>query len=160
MLSLKIMTESKLKVLKREVEAAIDAKISARRQEIESELSRLDLLDGGTRVKLVKAAARGTDAARYWNSASASKAVNRKPDESLIVDSAKVSTSAKQPKRTRKTKKARNAGDIAPAVLLTSTKTDHTEPVCIEPLSSVPIKALSGTSLYPNNIPGDLGASA
>jgi hypothetical protein len=159
MLSLKTMTKSKLKVLKREIEAAIDAKITARRHEIESELSRLSLLDGSARIKVVRAAANRTDAARYWNSGSASKAVNRKPDESLIVDSTKVSPSAKQPKRTRKTKKARNAGDIAPAVLLTSAKTDHTEPVCIEPLSSVPIKALSGTSLYPNNIPGDLGAS-
>jgi hypothetical protein len=37
MLSLQTMTETKLKVLKREIEAAIHAKITARRQEIESE---------------------------------------------------------------------------------------------------------------------------
>ena len=80
-----------------------------------------------------------------------------KADETLIVDSRKVS---KQPKKTRKTKKTQNAGDIAQAVLLTSAKTGHTKPVCIELLSNVPIKALSGTSLYPNNIPDDLGASA
>jgi hypothetical protein len=69
MLSLKTMTESKLKVLKREVEAALQAKVAARRQEIESELSRLSLLDGSARAKVVRAA-RGMDAAKYRNSAS------------------------------------------------------------------------------------------
>jgi hypothetical protein len=73
MLSLQTMTESKLKVLKREIEAAIHAKITARRQEIESELSRLSLLDGSARVKVVGAAARRMDAARYRNSGSARK---------------------------------------------------------------------------------------
>jgi hypothetical protein len=68
MLSLKTMTGSKLKVLKREVEAAIRAKVSARRQEIVSELSKLSLLDSGRRAKVVKAAARGMGAAKYRNS--------------------------------------------------------------------------------------------
>jgi hypothetical protein len=45
-------------VLKREVEAAIHAKVTARRQEIESALSKLSLLDGGGRGKVVRAAAR------------------------------------------------------------------------------------------------------
>jgi hypothetical protein len=160
MLSLKTMTESKLKALKLEIEAAIHAKLTARRQEIESELSRLSMLDGGTPVKAVKAATRRTDAARYRNSESSRKGVGRKLGESLIADSPEVSTSSKQSTKSRKTTKTQNAGDIAQAVLLTSAKIGHTEPVCIELLSNVPIKALSGTSLYPNNIPGDLGASA
>ena len=75
MLSLKTMTESKLKVLKREVEVALQAKVVARRLEIESELSRLSLLGGGGRPKVVKAAAKGMGAAKYRKPASASKAV-------------------------------------------------------------------------------------
>jgi hypothetical protein len=158
MLSLKTMTESKLKVLKREVEAAMHAKITARRQEIELELSRLSLLDGSARVKAVRAAARGMDAAKYRNSASPRKAAGRKLNESLIVDSPKVSTSAKQPKKARKTNKVRNAGEIAQAVVLTSAEFDHTEPLRIEPLDCpLSVEPLSRASLYPDNIPGDLG---
>ena len=158
MLSLKTMTESKLKVLKREVEAALQAKVAARRQEIESKLSRLSLLDGSSRVKVVRAAARGMDAAKYQNSAPPRKAADRKLNESLITDSPKVSTSARQPKKARKTKKMRNVENITSAALLTSVKIEHTEPPCIDPLDRpVPIEALSATSVYPNNIPGGLG---
>ena len=146
MLSLKTMTQSKLKVLKREVEAALQAKVAARRQEIESELSRLSLLDGSARAKVVRAA-RGMDAAKYRNSASPRKAAGRKLNESLITDSPKVSTSAKQPKKVRKINKARNDGEIAQMVVLTSAKIEHTEPLHIEPLDRpVPIEALSATS--------------
>jgi hypothetical protein len=58
-MSLKTMTVSKLQDLKRQVEAAIHAKVTERRHEIESELSKLSLLDGGGRGKVVRAAARG-----------------------------------------------------------------------------------------------------
>jgi hypothetical protein len=92
MLSLKTMTESKLKVLKREVEAAIHSKVTARRQEIESELSKLTLLDGGGRAKVIRAAAKRTGAVKYRNSAPARKAGGRKLDESVIADGAKLST--------------------------------------------------------------------
>jgi hypothetical protein len=154
------MTESKLKVLKREVEAAIHAKITARRREIESELSRLSLLDGSATAKVVRAAARGMDAAKYQNSAPPRKAADRKLNESLITDSPKVSTSARQPKKARKTKKMRNVENSTP-VLLTSTKTEVAEPLCLEPLDSpLPVEPLPGTLVYPNNIPGDLGAAA
>jgi hypothetical protein len=157
MLSLKTMTESKLKVLKREVEAAINAKITARRQEIESELSRLSLLDGGGRPKVVRAAASGMDAAKYRSSGSARKPAGRKPDESLIADRSKISAAAKQPKKARKTRTVRNAGDIAPAVLLTAAKIEHTEQLCIEPLDGpLAVELLPATSVYPNTIPGDL----
>ena len=156
MLSLEAMTESKLKVLKREVEAAIHAKITARRKEIESELSRLSLLDGSAaRAKVVGAAARGMGAAKYRNSASASKAAGKKLQESLIAASPKAATSAKQPKKARKTKKTRIAGNITP-ILLTLARTDHTEPLCTEPLEGQLPEPLSGTSVYPTNLPGDL----
>jgi hypothetical protein len=154
------VTGSKLKVLKREVEAAIRAKVTARRQEIESELSKLSLLDSGGRAKVIKAAARGMGAAKYRNSAPARKAASRKLDESLIADSPKVSTSPRQPKKTRKTKKTRKPGNKTQAVVLTSARTDHTEPLCIEPLSVRPIEPLSETSLYPNTISGGLGVFA
>ena len=158
MLSLKTMTESKLKVLKREVETALQAKVAARRQEIESELSRLSLLDGGRRLKVVKAAAKGMGAAKYRKPASASKGAGRKLDKTLVAASPKASTSAKQPKKTRKTKKMRNVENITSAVLLTSAKIEHTEPLCLEPPDGpLPVEALSATSMYPNNIPGDLG---
>ena len=161
MLSLKTMTESKLKVLKREVEAALQAKVAARRQEIESELSRLSLLDGSARAKVVRAAARGMDAAKYRNSASPRKAAGRKLNESLITDSPKVSTSAKQPKKARKINKVRNDGEIAQAVILTSIKTEVVEPLCPEPLDTpLLVESLSDTLVHPNNNPGDLGAAA
>jgi hypothetical protein len=137
MLSLKRMTETKLKVLKREVEAALQARVATRRQEIESELSRLSLLDGGGHPKVVRAAAKGMGAAKY-----------RKPAPT-------------QPKKTRNKKKVGDAGSVTQPVLLTSTKTDPTEPLCIEPLNDpVPIEALSRASLYPNNTPGDLGGAS
>jgi hypothetical protein len=153
MLSLKTMTESKLKVLKREIDAAIHAKITARRKEIESELSRLSLLGGGARAKVIGAAARGMDGAKYQNSASPRKAAGRKLDKSLLADSPKVS-SAKQPKKARKTIKMRNAGEIAQAVVLTSAKIEHTEPLRIEPFDTpVPVEPVSQA------IPGDLGGA-
>jgi hypothetical protein len=160
MLSLKTMTESRLKVLKREVEAAIHAKITARRQEIESELSRLSLLDGSARPKVVRAAAKGMGAAKYRKPASTSKAAGRKLDELLVAASPKASTSAKQPRKTRKTKKMRNIENITP-VLLTSAKTEVAEPLCLEPLDSpLPVEPLSDTVVHANNNPGDLGAAA
>ena len=103
--------------------------------------------------------ARGMGAAKYRNSAPARKAAGSRLDVSLIADSPKVSL--KQPKKTRKTKKMRDAGSITQTVLLTSARTDHTERPCNEPFNDLlPIEPLSATSLYPNNIPGDLGASA
>jgi hypothetical protein len=98
-------------------------------------------------------------ASKYRNSAPARKAAGSKLDESLNADSPRVS--AKQPNKTRKTKKMRDAGSITQAVLLTSAGTDHTEPLCIEPFNHpLPIEPPSATSFYPNNILGDLGASA
>jgi hypothetical protein len=97
-------------------------------------------------------------AAKYRKPAFASKAAARKLDKSPIVGSPKVSTSAKQPRKARKTKKVRSVGDIAPGVLLTSAKIEHTEPLRIEPLDyPLPVESLSQASLYADTIPGDLG---
>ena len=154
MLSLKTMTESKLKVLKREVETALQAKVAARRQEIESELSRLSLLDGGRRLKVVKAAAKGMGAAKYRKPASASKGAGRKLDKTLVAASPKASTSAKRPTKAKKTNKVRNAGQIAQAIVLASAEIDHPEPLRIEPLDCpLPVEPLSQA------IPGDLGGA-
>ena len=154
MLSLKTMTESKLKVLRREVEAAIHAKIAARRQEIESELSRLSLLDRGGPPKVVRAVAKRMGAAKYRKPASASKAAGRKMDASLVAASPKASTSAKRPKKAKKTNKVRNAGQIAQAIVLASAEIDHPEPLRIEPLDCpLPVEPLSQA------IPGDLGGA-
>ena len=48
-MALKTMTIAKLRDLKSQVEAAISAKVSERRQELESELSKLDGHSGGAR---------------------------------------------------------------------------------------------------------------
>ena len=48
-MALKSMTVAKLQDLKSQVEAAISAKVSERRQELESELSKLDGYSGGAR---------------------------------------------------------------------------------------------------------------
>jgi hypothetical protein len=58
-MSLKSMTVSKLKDLKRQVESAIHAKVAERRHEIESELLELSRFDGSGRAKVAKAGARG-----------------------------------------------------------------------------------------------------
>ncbi len=116
MLSLTTMTESKLKVLKRQVEAAIRAKVVERRREIEFELSKLSLLDGGGRRKVARAVASGTVAVE----------VGKKP---------KTSTS-NQPRKARNTRKAANSAETGfspPAVA------EHIEPLPIEtcPVASI-----------------------
>ena len=80
MLSLKTMTVSKLKELRRQVEAAIHAKVTERRHEIESELSKLSRLDGDRRAKAVRASARVMVAVK----------ASKRLDESLITDSPKA----------------------------------------------------------------------
>ena len=109
MLSLKTMTESKLKVLKRQVEAAIQAKVAERRREIESELSKLSLLDGGERRKVVTAAVRGTVAVK----------VGKKRKTSTL----------NQPKKARGTRKAANSAETG---FSTPVIAEHIEPLPIE----------------------------
>ena len=136
MLSLKTMTESKLKVLKRQVEAAIHAKVTERRREIESELSKLSLLDGGERRKVVRAVARGTVAVE----------VGKKPKASTL----------KQPRKVRDTRKAANSAEtvFSPPVMA-----DHIEPL---PIETRPVAVIEAPVplIEANVVPADLGVAA
>jgi hypothetical protein len=139
MLSLKTMTESKLKVLKRQVEAAIHAKVAERRREIESELSKLSLLDGGERRKIVRAAARGTVAVK----------VGKKPKASTL----------KPPKKAKKARNMRKAANSAGTGFSPPAVADHIEPFPIETrpvaLIEAPVPLIDA-----NVVPADLDVAA
>ena len=130
-MSLKAMSVSQLKALKREVESAIHAKVSERRREIESELSELSRLDGG-RAKVVRAGARGMVAVK----------VGKKP---------KAST-PNQPRKTRKARNTRKAANSAETVFSTLAIADHIEPLPIEtrPVALIDAKV----------VPADLSVAA
>lgn len=68
-MALKTMTIAKLRDLKSQVEAAISAKVNERRQELESELSKLDGHSGGARRgrPAGRGGPRGTVAPKYRN---------------------------------------------------------------------------------------------
>ena len=68
-MALKTMTIAKLRDLKSQVEAAISAKVSERRQELESELSKLDGHSGGARRgrPVGRGGPRGAVAPKYRN---------------------------------------------------------------------------------------------
>ena len=95
MLSLTSMTVSKLRALKREVEATITAKVNQRRTEVEFELSKLSRLEGGTPAGIAKGVgARAT--------ATVAVRVAKKPHESVHASKRKASA----PKRQKKMIKA------------------------------------------------------
>jgi hypothetical protein len=147
---LKTMTVSKLKELKHQVEAAIHTKVTERRHEIESELSKLARFDGGRGAKVVRAGARGMVAVKYRNPGPSLKA-GKKLDESLIADSPKVSI-PKRPKKTRKANKTRKAANSVEMGLSSIATADHIEPLPIEP---PPV-----TSTYADVMPVDVSAAA
>jgi hypothetical protein len=149
-MSLKTMTVSKLKALKHQVEAVIHAKVTERRHEIESELSKLSRFDDGRGAKVVRAGARGMVAVKYRNPGPSLKA-GKKLDESFMADSPKVST-PKRPKKTRKANKTRKAANNAPASVSILATADHIEPL--------PIETPAVASIDTNVIPADLGAAA
>jgi hypothetical protein len=120
-MSLNAMTVSKLKDLKRQVEAAIHAKVAERRHEIETELLRLSQFDGHRGAKVVRAGAKGMLAVK----------VGKKLDEPLMANSPKAST-PKQQKKTKKARKARRAAKNAPANVSILASADHIEPLPIE----------------------------
>jgi DNA-binding protein H-NS len=68
-MALKTMSVAKLQDLKSQVEAAISAKVSERRQELESELSKLDGYSGGARRgrPAGRGGPRGSVAPKYRN---------------------------------------------------------------------------------------------
>jgi hypothetical protein len=146
-MSLKTMTVSKLKALKHQVEAAIHAKVTERRHEIESELSKLSRFDGG---RGVRAGARGIVAVKHRNPGPSLKA-GKQPEESLMADGPKAST-PKQPKKTRKANKTRRAANNAPASVSILATADHIEPL---PIETPPVASIDA-----NFIPADLSAAA
>jgi hypothetical protein len=123
-MSLKTMTVSKLKDLKRQVEG--------RRHEIKSELSKLSLLDGGGRAKVVRAAARGMVAVK----------VGKKPKASTL----------NQPRNTRKARNSRKAANIAKTGFSRLAIADHIEPL---PIETCPVALIDA-----NVVPADLSVAA
>jgi hypothetical protein len=139
MLSLKTMTVSKLKVLKRQVEAAIHAKVAERRREIESELSKLSLLDGGERRRVVRAVARGTVAVK----------LDKKPKASIPT----------QPRKARKARNTRKAANSGKTVFSPPAVAEHIEPLSIETSAGALIEA-PVPLIDANVVPADLGVAA
>jgi hypothetical protein len=140
-MSLSAMTVSKLKDLKRQVEAAIHAKVAERRHEIETELLRLSRFDGRRGAQVVRAGAKGMVAVK----------VGMKLDEPLVANSPKAST-PKLPKKTKKARKTRRAANNAPASVSILASADHIEPL---PIETPPIASIDA-----NIIPADLSAAA
>ena len=145
-MSLKSMTVSKLKDLKRQAEAAIHAKVTERRHEIESELLKLSRFDGSGRAKVARAEARGMVARK----------IGKKLDESLIANGPKAS----KPKQRTKTRSTRKAANNAPG-RSTLASAEHIEaPVEALPIESLPIEPPPATPIYANVIPADVSAAA
>jgi hypothetical protein len=133
-MSLKAMSVSQLKALRREVESAVRAKVSERRREIESELSELSelsRLDGG-RAKVVRAGASGMVAVK----------VGKKP---------KAST----PNQQRKTRKARNTRKAANRV-----ETGFSTLAIADQIEPIPIETRPVASIDANVGPADLSVAA
>jgi hypothetical protein len=142
-MSLKTMTVSKLKGLRREVEAAIRAKVTERRHEIETKLSKLSQFEAIKPAKIVRARARGMVAVKVGN----------KLDESLGADSPKGLT-PKQPtqlKQTKKVSKLRKAAKSADTGLSSPATANNIEALPIEP---------PAVSINANVVPVDLSAAA
>ena len=120
-MALKTMTIAKLRDLKSQVEAAISAKVSERRQELESELSKLDGHSGGARRgrPVGRGGPRGAVAPKYRNPENPAETwagrglrprwltaairSGKKVEDFAIAGAAKAA--AKQPKKTRKARK-------------------------------------------------------
>jgi DNA-binding protein H-NS len=121
--ALKSMSIEKLRDLKDKIEATIHAKVTERRHELESEMSKLIRFEGGRGSgKVGRGGPRGSVAAKYRNPenpaetwagrglkprwlAAAIKS-GKKQDDFLIAGASKTSA-AKQPKKTRKVRKSK-----------------------------------------------------
>src|ERR1700729_3920140 len=122
-MALKTMTVAKLQDLKRQVEAAISAKVSERRQELESELLKLDRHSGGARRgrPAGRGGPKGAVAPKYRNPENptetwagrglkprwlvAAMKGGKKLEDFAIGETA--NSAAKQPKKTRRMPKGR-----------------------------------------------------
>jgi DNA-binding protein H-NS len=123
-MALKTMPIAKLQDLKSKIEAAINAKVSERRRELETELSKLARFGGGGKViKFGRGGQKGPVAPKYRNPEnpdenwagrglkprwlSAAIKGGRKLDDFLIPGPSKASA-ARPSKKTRKMRKAKN----------------------------------------------------
>jgi hypothetical protein len=143
-MSLQTMTVSKLKGLRLEVEAAIRVKVTERRHEIETELSKLSRFEAAKTAKVVRTWARGMVAVK----------VGKKPYESPGADSPKVLTpkQPKQLKRTRKAKKPRRAAKSA--------DTGLSSPAIANNVEAFPIESPYAASINADVVPVDISAAA
>jgi hypothetical protein len=137
-------TVSELKGLRLEVEAAIRAKVLKRRQEIETELSKLSRFEAAKPAKVVRTWARGTVAAK----------VAKKLDETLGAVSPKPSApkQPKQLKRSRKASEFRKAANSADTVL--------SFPATVNKIEAFPNEPRSVTSIDADVVPVDVSAAA
>jgi DNA-binding protein H-NS len=119
-MALKTMTIAKLRDLKSQVEAAINAKVSERRQELESELSKLDGHGARQGRPAGRGGPRGAVAPKYRNPENpgetwagrglrprwlvAALKGGKKVEDFAISGTAK-SSAVRQPKKTRKARK-------------------------------------------------------
>jgi DNA-binding protein H-NS len=123
-MALKTMPIAKLQALKSQVEAAISAKVTERRRELESELSKLAGYDGrGKAAKFGRSGRMGPVAPKYRNPENpaetwagrglrprwlAAAIKGGKTLEDFLIPGAVTSASAARP--TKKTRKARKGG--------------------------------------------------
>jgi hypothetical protein len=137
---------AKLTDLKRQVDAAIDAKVTERLHEIESELSKLYRLDGGRGAKIVRAETRGVAALK----------VGKKPNEPPAMNGPKSST----PKtKTRKTRKARNNAKTGLSTVVPAQDSEH-PPIASLPVEPITIEPPPVASIAANVMPTDVSAAA
>ena len=118
-MALKTMPIAKLQDLKSKIEAAINAKVSERRRELETELSKLARFDGGGKViRFGRGGQKGPVAPKYPDETWAGRGLKprwlsaaikggRKLDDFLIPGPSKASA-ARPSKKTRKMRKAKN----------------------------------------------------
>jgi DNA-binding protein H-NS len=117
-MALKTMSIEKLRDLKDKIEATIHAKVTERRHELESEMSKLTRFEGGRAGgKVGRGGARGSVAPKYRNPENHSETwagrglkprwltaaiKGGKKQDDFLIDGAAKSTATKQPKKTRK----------------------------------------------------------
>jgi hypothetical protein len=136
-MTLQTMTVSKLKCLRREVEAAISAKVTERRREIETELTKLSQFEAGKPAKIVGTRARVVVAVKG----------GKKLDESSGADGA-----PKQPKQLKRTRKASKPGQAAK-----SADKGLSFPATANNIEALPVKPPSVASI---DAPVDISAAA
>src|SRR6478736_10554790 len=122
-MALKTMSVAQLMKFKEQIEDVLTAKVSEQRRVLESELSKLDRLEGARRGKAAsgRGGARGAVAPKYRNPENPSETWagrglkprwltaaikgGKKPDDFLIPGAVTRAAAAKPPKTTRKARK-------------------------------------------------------